>query len=369
MKKFLLLICLLVLLMPFAGCVDNMFKDIHNLIYDGGVYSCKVDTKDETNISYVQVEITEISEYESSKFGNSFKQNLKWVTGQNEERYLKAEMLLKYFDGQEEVLNLKFKAVPEQYDTILFDVENSAKWNRVKVVFTYNGNLATSKYEGNYSNGIDVHFQIGTEYYTYDLSYFQSYHTHGVRKGDFTKQLLDVQQSTCQKQGYQKVKCSECNYEIVERLPLVTHKYENGQCTWCNNGKLPAHYFYTGYSEKQASTTLITSSEQLMECFADESFINVSKDTILGNYNDSYFENKSLAHVSLYTSSSCDYNVTKVSVAGDTIYLYYDVISPLIQDDDYVLINILVEVDCKASGDTQIVVVRNVIDLKEYQHF
>ncbi|MBQ9125570.1 MAG: hypothetical protein IJY13_02815, partial [Clostridia bacterium] len=75
MKKFLLLICLLVLLMPFAGCVDNMFKDIHNLIYDEGVYSCKVDNKYETNISYVQVEITEISEYESSKFGNSFKQN------------------------------------------------------------------------------------------------------------------------------------------------------------------------------------------------------------------------------------------------------------------------------------------------------
>ena len=63
------------------------------------MYSCYVDTLDESNISYVEVEVLEISEYEASKYNNSFKQNLKYVTGENKERYFKANMLLIYIDG------------------------------------------------------------------------------------------------------------------------------------------------------------------------------------------------------------------------------------------------------------------------------
>ena len=72
MKKFLIIIMSLLCLM-LTSCVDHMFKDLYNLIYDEGMYSCYVDTPDESNISYIEVEILEVSEYEASQFNNSFK--------------------------------------------------------------------------------------------------------------------------------------------------------------------------------------------------------------------------------------------------------------------------------------------------------
>ena len=52
MKKIILLF-ILSLIFTLTGCIDDMFKDVHNLIYDEGMYSCYVDSIDESNISYV----------------------------------------------------------------------------------------------------------------------------------------------------------------------------------------------------------------------------------------------------------------------------------------------------------------------------
>lgn len=372
MKKFFLLITLL-LCTTLTGCVDDMFKDIYNLIYDEGMYSCNIDTPDETNIAYIEVEILEVSEVEASNFNNSFKQNLKYVTGENKERYFKANMLLIYTDGEEEIVNLSSAIYPEQYDTVMFDVDYTEKINGVKFRFTYNGKCTTGKYEDKYSNGMEVSFSIGstTLYnYSYDLSNFKTYHTHGIHKGDYLKDLIASEQSTCIKQGYQQVKCEECDYEIVERLPLVTHKYENEKCIWCYSKKYPAHYFYTGYDDdREAMTKLITSNEELQQCFLDTEFIHLSKEEIINTYNDNYFENKSLAYISYWTNSSIEYNITKSEVKDGAVYVYYDIIAPYWQHDDLTLINILVEIDNKSNDNTELNIIENIIRLKEYQTF
>lgn len=372
MKKFLITIVSL-LCLTLTGCIDHMFKDIYNLIYDEGLYSCYVDTPYESNISYIEVEILEVSEYEASQFNNSFKQNLKYVTGENKERYFKANMLLIYVDGEEEILNLYSAYYPEQYDTIGFGVENNEKINGVRIRFTYNGEMATREHEGKRSNGLEVLLSIGSTtlfLHNYDLSNFKTYHTHGIHKGDYLKDLIASEQSTCIKHGYQQTKCEDCDYEIVERLPKVTHKYENGKCIWCHTEKYPAHYFYTGYDEdREAETKVLTSNEELQQCFLDTEFIDLSKDEIMDTYNDTYFETKSLVYISCWTSSSVEYNVTKAEIKDGKVNVYLDVLSPYYQEEDYILINILVEIDCKSDENTELNIIRKIIRLKEYQTF
>lgn len=372
LKRLFLLISILMCSL-LTGCVDNMFKDIHNLIYDEGMYSCFVDTLDDTNIAYIEVEIIEVSEYEASQFNNSFKQNLKYVTGEDKERYFKANMLLIYIDGQEEIVNLHSANYPEQYDTIGFAVENNDNINAVRIRFTYNGEMATGEYEGKRSNGMEVLLSIGSTslfLHNYDLSNFKTYHTHGIHKGDYLKDLIASESSTCIKHGYQQTKCEECDYEIVERLPKVTHKYEDGKCIWCHKEKYPAHYFYTGYDEDREETTkFITSNEELQQCFLDTEFIDLSKDEIMNTYNDTYFETKSLVYISYWTSSSVEYNVTKTEIIDGRANVYLDVLSPYYQSDDYILMNILVEVDFKVSENTELSLIRKMIQLKEYQTF
>ena len=187
MKKIILLF-ILSLIFTLTSCVDDMFKDVHNLIYDEGMYSCYVDTLDESNIAYIEVEVLEISEYEASKFNNSFKQNLKYVTGENKERYFKANMQLTYINGKEEIINLYSAYYPEQYDTIGFGVENNEQINGVRIRFTYNGEMATGEYEGKRSNGLEVLLSIGSTslfLHNYDLSNFKTYHTHGIEIYNF----------------------------------------------------------------------------------------------------------------------------------------------------------------------------------------
>lgn len=372
MKKFLIAMVAF-LCLTLTSCVDHMFKDVHNLIYDEGMYSCYVDTPDESNISYIEVEILEVSEYEASQFNNSFKQNLKYVTGENKERYFIANMLLKYTDGEEEIVILYSAYYPEQYDTIGFAVENNDNINAVRIRFTYNGELATGEHEGKRSNGMEVLLSIGSTtlfLHNYDLSNFKTYHTHGIHKGDYLKDLIASEQSTCIKHGYQQTKCEECDYEIVERLPKVTHKYENGKCIWCHSEKYPAHYFYTGYDEdREAETKVITSNEELQQCFLDTEFIYLSKDEIMNTYNDAYFENKSLVYISYWTNSSVEYNVTKTEIIDEKVNVYLDVLSPYYQNEDYILMNILVEVDHKATENTELNIIRKIIQLKEYQTF
>ena len=372
MKKFLIIIMSL-LCLTLTSCVDNMFKDVYNLIYDEGMYSCYVDTPDESNISYIEVEILEVSEYEASQFNNSFKQNLKYVTGENKERYFKANMQLTYINGEEEIINLYSAYYPEQYDTIGFGVDNNEQINGVRIRFTYNGNLATGEYEGKRSNGLEVLLSIGSTslfLHNYDLSNFKTYHTHGIHKGDYLKDLIASEQSTCIKHGYKQTKCEECDYEIVERLPKVIHKYENGKCIWCHTEKYPAHYFYTGYDEdREAETKVIISNEELQQCFLDTEFIDLSKDEIMDTYNDTYFENKSLVYISYWTNSSIEYNVTKTEIKDGKVNVYLDVLSPYYQEEDYILINILVEIDCKSDENTELNIIEKIIRLKEYQTF
>ncbi len=372
MKKFLIIIMSL-LCLTLTSCVDHMFKDLHNLIYDEGMYSCYVDTPDESNISCIEVEILEVSEYEASQFNNSFKQNLKYVTGENKERYFKANMQLTYINGEEEIINLYSAYYPEQYDTIGFGVENNEQINGVRIGFTYNGHMATGKYEGKRSNGLEISLSIGSTtlfLHSYDLSNFKTYHTHGIHKGDYLKDLIASEPSTCIKHGYQQTKCKECDYEIVERLPKVTHKYENGKCIWCHTEKYPAHYFYTGYDEdREAETKLIISNKELQQCFLDTEFIDLPKDEIMNTYNDTYFENKSLVYISYWTNSSVEYNVTKTEIKDGKVYVYLDVISPYYQNEDYILMNILVEVNHKADENTELNIIEKIIRLKEYQTF
>ena len=372
LKKLFLLISILMCSL-LMGCVDNMFKDVHNLIYEEGMYSCYVDTPDESNIAYIEVEILEVSEYEASQFNNSFKQNLKYVTGEDKERHFKANMLLIYIDGEEEIVNLYSAYYPEQYDTIGFAVENNDNINAVRIRFTYNGNLATSEYEGKRSNGLEVLLSIGSTtlfLHSYDLSNFKTYHTHGVHKGDYLKDLISSEPSTCIKHGYQQTKCEECDYEIVERLPKITHKYEDGKCIWCHNEKYPAHYFYTGYDEdREAETKVITSNEELQQCFLDTEFIDLSKDEIMNTYNDTYFENKTLVYISYWTNSSVEYNITKTEIKEGKVNVYLDILSPYYQNEDYILMNILIEVNFKASENTELNIISKIIQLKEYQTF
>jgi len=372
LKRLFLLISILMCSL-LTGCVDNMFKDIHNLIYDEGMYSCFVDTLDETDIAYIEVEIIEVSEYEASQFNNSFKQNLKYVTGENKERYFKVNMQLTYINGEEEIINLYSAYYPEQYDTIGFGVENNEKINGVRIRFTYNGEMATREHEGKRSNGMEVLLSIGSTtlfLHNYDLSNFKTYHTHGIHKGDYLKDLISSEQSTCIKHGYQQTKCEECDYEIVERLPKVTHKYEDGKCIWCHSEKYPAHYFYIGYDEDREETTkFITSNEELQQCFLDNNFIDLSKEDIMNTYNDTYFETKSLVYISYWTNSSVEYNVTKTEIKDGKVNVYLDVLSPYYQNEDYILMNILVEVDHKATENTELNIIRKIIQLKEYQTF
>ena len=372
MKKFLIIIMSL-LCLTLTSCVDHMFKDVHNLIYEEGMYSCYVDTPDKSNISYIEVEILEVSEYEASQFNNSFKQNLKYATGENKERYFKANMQLTYINGEEEIINLYSAYYLEQYDTIGFGVENNEKINGVRIRFTYNGEMATGEYEGKRSNGMEVLLSIGSTslfLHIYDLSNFKTYHTHGIHKGDYLKDLIASEQSTCIKHGYQQTKCEECDYEIVERLPKVTHKYENGKCVWCHTEKYPAHYFYTGYDENREEVTkVITSNEELQQRFLDTEFIDLSKDEIMNTYNDAYFENKSLVYISYWTNSSVEYNVTKTEIKDGKVNVYLDVLSPYYQEEDYILMNILVEVDHKTDENTELNIIRKIIQLKEYQTF
>ena len=372
MKKIIILLMLL-LCSTLTGCVDDMFKDVHNLIYEEGMYSCYVDSIDESNISYVEVEVLEISEYEAFKYNNSFKQNLKYVTGENKERYFKANMLLIYVDGEEEILNLYSAYYPEQYDTIGFGVENNEKINGVRIRFTYNGEMATREHEGKRSNGMEVLLSIGSTslfLHNYDLSNFKTYHTHGIHKGDYLKDLIASEQSTCIKHGYQQTKCEDCDYEIVERLPKVTHKYENGKCIWCHSEKYPAHYFYIGHDEdREEMTKFITSNEELQQCFLDNNFIHLSKEDIMNTYNDTYFENKSLVYISYWTNSSVDYNVTKTEIKNGKVDVYLDIVSPYYQSEDYILMNILAEVDYKADENTEFNIIIKIIQLKEYQTF
>ena len=372
MKKFLIIIMSL-LCLTLTSCVDHMFKDVHNLIYEEGMYSCYVDTPDKSNISYIEVEILEVSEYEASQFNNSFKQNLKYATGENKERYFKANMQLTYINGEEEIINLYSAYYLEQYDTIGFGVENNEKINGVRIRFTYNGEMATGEYECKSSNGMEVLLSIGSTslfLHIYDLSNFKTYHTHGIHKGDYLKDLIASEQSTCIKHGYQQTKCEECDYEIVERLPKVTHKYENGKCVWCHTEKYPAHYFYTGYDENREEVTkVITSNEELQQRFLDTEFIDLSKDEIMNTYNDAYFENKSLVYISYWTNSSVEYNVTKTEIKDGKVNVYLDVLSPYYQEEDYILMNILVEVDHKTDENTELNIIRKIIQLKEYQTF
>ena len=367
MKKFykkLLPLLIFAFCFILMGCVDDMFKDIYNLIYDEGKYWCYVDTPDESNIAYIEVEILEISEYEASQFNNSFKQNLKYVTGENKDRYLKANMLLIYTNGEEEIVNLSSVKYPEQYDTIIFDAINTEKINSVKIRFSYNGSLATDKYEGKYSNGLEVLLSIGstTLYkHSYDLSNFETYHTHGIHKGNYTRDITASEQSTCLKEGYQQVKCRECDYEIVERFPLVTHKYENEKCIWCHSKKYPAHYFYASYEDREEIVKIITSTEELQQYF------DSSKNEITDTYNNAYFENKSLVYLSYWTSSSVEYNVTKIEVVNGIMNVNLDITSPSNQNDDYLLMNILAEVDYKATPNTELNIIENFIGLKDGQ--
>lgn len=165
-------------------------------------------------------------------------------------------------------------------------------------------------------------------------------------------------------------KCEECDYEIVERLPKVTHKYENGKCIWCHSEKYPAHYFYTGYDEdREADTKFITSNEELQQCFVDTEFIDLSKDEIMNIYNDNYFENKSLVYISYWTNSSIEYNVTKTEIKDGKVNFYLDVLSPYYQEEDYILMNIIVEVDHKTDENTELNIIRKIIQLKECQTF
>ena len=371
MKKIILLF-ILSLIFTLTGCVDDMFKDVHNLIYDEGMYSSYIgyQVQDDTKISYIEVEIIEVSEYEASQFNNSFKQEFKYITGENENRFLKANMLVIYSDGEEEIINLNFKDYMDQYDILVFDVDFNDNYSKVKIIFTYNNQMATSKYKGKYSNGMDVQFQHITGEYRYRLSDFETYHTHRIHKGDYIKKLIELEQSTCLIRGYQKVKCDECDYEIVEQLPLLTHKYEDGKCIWCHSEKYPAHYFYIGHDEDREETTkFITSNKELQQCFLDNDFIYLSKEDIMNTYNDTYFENKSLVYISYWTNSSVYYNVTKTEIKYGKVDVYLDIVSPYSQHEDYILMNILVEVEYKADENTELNLIRKIIRLKEYQTF
>ena len=50
-------------------------------------------------------------------------------------------------------------------------------------------------------------------------------------------------------------------------------------------------------------------------------------------------------------------------------FLYLDILSPYYQNEDYILMNILVEVDHKAIENTELNIIRKIIQLKEYQTF
>ena len=74
-----------------------------------------------------------------------------------------------------------------------FSVENNEQINGVRIRFTYNGDMATGEYEGKHSNGLEVLLLIGSTslfLHNYDLSNFKTYHTHGIHKGDYLKDLM-----------------------------------------------------------------------------------------------------------------------------------------------------------------------------------
>ena len=89
----------------------------------------------------------------------------------------------------------------------------------------------------------------------------------------------------------------------------------------------------------------------------------------MNTYNDTYFENKSLVYISYWTNSSVEYNVTKTEIKDGKVTVYLDVLSPYYQNEDYILMNILVEVDHKTDENTELNIIRKIIQLKEYQTF
>ena len=89
----------------------------------------------------------------------------------------------------------------------------------------------------------------------------------------------------------------------------------------------------------------------------------------MDTYNDTYFETKSLVYISYWTNSSVEYNVTKTEIIDEKVNVYLDVLSPYYQNEDYILINILVEIDCKVDENTELNIIEKNIRLKEYQTF
>lgn len=145
--------------------------------------------------------------------------------------------------------------------------------------------------------------------------------------------------------------CDACGYSMLKETPTGTFKL---------NIIDEQNYIY----DKPEKTTMFAPGTTILF----HSLPIMDADLVI-YVNDAYFENKSLVYISYWTNSSVEYNVTKTEIIDEKVNVYLDVLSPYYQNEDYILMNILVEVDYKADENTELNIIEKIICLKEYQTF